>query len=53
MQKYNDGDEVSWGEFLQVVISSEHNVPCCWLLQILTFDDFDGQSHQMSKSARN
>jgi len=29
-QKDNDGDEVSWGEFLRMVITGEYNVPYCW-----------------------
>jgi len=29
-QKDNEIDKVSWGEFLQVVITGEYNVPYCW-----------------------
>jgi len=29
-QKDNASDEVSWGEFLWVVITGEYNVQYCW-----------------------
>jgi len=29
-QKDNESDEVSWGEFLSLVIIGEYNVAYCW-----------------------
>jgi len=29
-QKDNESDEVSWGDFLRVVIIGEYNVAYCW-----------------------
>jgi len=31
-QKDNESDEVSWGEFLRVIIIGEYNVRYCWPL---------------------
>jgi len=29
-QKHNKSEEVSWGQFLRVVLTGEYNIPYCW-----------------------